>query len=306
MGEKTFIILLIFLSMAVPELLTGSTPFWILLNPIKLGVLLVVYGFPALLYREVVVRYGLHSGRLLLLGLVQGLLVEGLAVNTFYTDSVDKLGDFAVYGRFLGVNWPWALYLTMFHSIFSVYTPVMIAESLVPSVRNRPLIKFTRSRISLILACIAVVVALFQLSRDVYHPDPIYQLTALLIMIGLALAIVKTRSMEVKPVLVLPSNRALIILYPIIFITIEFYIMSKVLPPTLHIIIGIITYYSLYSLITRSSRREEYIISTLLVLGLSINGLLAAVFDKQYHIIPPALIFSALTITLYRKLCRGE
>ncbi len=296
--------MLMFLSFAIPELLTGSTPFWVLANPVSLSVLLVVYGFPALLYREVRLRYGLHGGGLLLLGLCQGLLVEGLAVNTFYSDDVEKLGVFARYGMFFGVNWPWAIYLTLFHSIFSVYVPIMVAESIVTKLGGRSLIGWSRRNLAVLVAGTALVVVLFQFSEDVYHPNPAYQLAALaaLVLVGLASIKAGLRPLPTRAFIRYPSNGVAIALFPIVFITAEFFAASTILPPPLHIFLGAITYYALYNLVSSLDHRRECEVATLMTAGLSVNGLIVAFIDDQYHIIPPALAFLALTAFLYHKL----
>lgn len=304
MGKGLSIVLLMFLSFAIPELLTGSTPFWVLANPVSLSVLLVVYGFPALLYREVRLRYGLQGGGLLLLGLCQGLLVEGLAVNTFYSNDVGKLGVFARYGRFLGVNWPWAIYLTMFHSIFSVYVPIMVAESIVPELWGRSLIGWSRRNLAVLVTGTAFVVVLFQFGEGVYHPNPAYQLAALAVLVLAGAASIRAglRPPPTRALIRYPDNGVAIALFPIVFITAEFFAASTILPPSLHILLGAVTYYAIYNLVSSLDHRRECEEAVLMMAGLSVNGLIVAFIDAQYHIIPPALVFLALTAFLYHRL----
>ena len=131
------LLLLIFLSAGIPELLTGSTPYWQFINPPNLLILLTVYGLPAILYREIMIRWRLGYWELLLLGLIQGVYIEGILVNTFFDPRMSKMGVFSTYGRFFFFYWSWAFYISFFHSIFSVTVPIMLMESIVPETRGK-------------------------------------------------------------------------------------------------------------------------------------------------------------------------
>lgn len=238
------------------------------------------------------------------MGLCQGLLIEGVAVNTFYNDSVGSLDRFAWYGRLFGVNWPWAFYLTMFHSIFSVYVPIMVTESIMPELRGKPLVELSRRNLSIIIGGTASVVILFQFSKDVYHPNPLYQLAAVLALILVGLVSIRIGRRPASPRLKLryPSSKIAIALFPILFVTLEFFTTAIIFPPIINILIGVTTYYALYALITELDHIRECEAAVLMTAGLSINGLLVAVLDRQYHIIPSAIAFLVLTAFLYRRL----
>lgn len=304
-GPKAALITLLIMAPAVPELLTGSTPFWAFLNPLYLGMLMAVYGVPALLYREYVVGHGLPYHRLLLLGLAQGILIEGIAVNTFYTDSVPRLGVFAYYGRVLGINWPWSFYITMFHSLWSVCVPVLLTEAIYPEIHGSPLVQLTGRRTALLAAVTALAVLLFQLSEDTYHPNPLYQLmslTAMLIIIKEAGSSRATGPLSVLKVLVYPGRGYMLVLFPFIFITTEFFILPKVLPPAVHVLIGVLTYYSLYNRLATLGTAESFKAATYLALGLALNGVLLAFLSNEYYIVPSSVLFIVLLVILYKRL----
>lgn len=297
------VLTLLLLSPAIPELLTGSTPFWAFINPINLAVLIVIYGFTTLLLRDYCVIRGYNYEDLLLLGAVMGLLVEGLAVNTFYDNRIEKLGDFATYGRFLDINWNWAVYLVIFHSIWSVVVPVMITESLYPSIRGETLTT-SKQRVVLI-ACIGFVTILFNLSDEVYKPNPLYQLFTLALLV-----IIPTIYDSLKQILhtrfikLIPGFPVrYLILYPVLLIILSFYILSRLLPPLLHIIVGIALYIMLYNTLRKQrTSSETWMFSSRLLLGLCIMGLMVALLDNQYHIIVPAIFFTISTLILSKKL----
>jgi drug/metabolite transporter (DMT)-like permease len=47
------------------------------------------------------------------------------------------LGILAEYGRWLGVNWVWALQLTIYHAVVSIAIPIMLVELLFPAHRHQ-------------------------------------------------------------------------------------------------------------------------------------------------------------------------
>ncbi len=106
----------------IPELLIGSTPLS------RINTLLFqfpYYGFGALVIREIVWRHRLSRAALLLLGLAFGLVTEGLALQSVFNPHFLNL-DIA-FGRAGGVNWPWALYMVGYHSLWSITVPITLA-----------------------------------------------------------------------------------------------------------------------------------------------------------------------------------
>ena len=294
--------MLLILSPAIPELLTGSTPYWLFINPFIMITLIVIYGFPALLYREYIVRNKLPYHKLLFLGLAQGILIEGIAVNTFYSTNTEKLGYFATYGRFYGINWPWAFYLTIFHSIWSVYTPIMLTEALFPQIRKSSLINLNHKKAFVFIALISIVTILFQFDKETYHPNPLYQLMSLiLILIILRIGTIRTPLIKYLPKTSYPKRAVLLVLYPILFILLELFILAQFIPPILHILIGFLTYLLLYNLVSRLKFNDQYLLSIYLTIGLSINGILIALISHRYYIILSSLILSLVALIGYKK-----
>src|SRR5947209_831762 len=64
---------LLFLSPAIAELISGSTPPLLAVQPFALVFLPTLYGISALLIREIIVRRGLNWGNALLLGTAFGI-----------------------------------------------------------------------------------------------------------------------------------------------------------------------------------------------------------------------------------------
>lgn len=136
------VLALLLLAPAIPELLTGSTPVTELAyNP--LGFLLVsfpldilLYGFGALLIREFAVAYRKGWASILLLGAAYGIAEEGFEVHTFFQPSGAPVDALARYGHLFGVNWLWALALTIFHATYSIGLPILLTNLWFPAAKD--------------------------------------------------------------------------------------------------------------------------------------------------------------------------
>ena len=130
------LLLLSLLSPFIGEMVSGSSPPLEYFNPIGFLILWGFYGGGVIIMRELVVKWGGDYNRLMLLGLTYGIIEEGLVVKTFFDPEWVDLGSLAVYGRYLGVNLVWAVWLSIFHSVFSITIPILLIHSLYPNFKN--------------------------------------------------------------------------------------------------------------------------------------------------------------------------
>jgi hypothetical protein len=180
---------------AIPELLSGSSPVTSFFTPLGL-VLIGIYGTGALLVRETARRRGLGWTSILLLGAAYGIIEEGLQVQSFFNEHHWDLGNWAIYSRAWGVNWGWAMSLTIVHAIWSITIPIALTEVLFPTFRTKPWLG-RRSLwaaaivIALDVAGMAVLFA-FMFNKQWGYTVPIiaYLLTILLAAALVALALV--------------------------------------------------------------------------------------------------------------------
>lgn len=135
------VLALLLFAPAIPELLTGSTPIsrlWF--DPfgfaVSFGLDIGLYGTGALLIREFVVNYRRGWASVLALGAAYGIAEEGFAVHTFFERSGTPVGLLGSYGHAFGVNWLWALGLTVFHATYSIALPVLLVGLWFPAVRG--------------------------------------------------------------------------------------------------------------------------------------------------------------------------
>ncbi len=130
-------VVLFFLSPMTAELLTSSAPPAEFFNPFGFIIMAALYGSGAVLARELTVRWQKGWPTLLMLGFAFGIFEEGLLVKSFFDPQWPDLGDLGVYGRWLGVNWVWALNLTLWHSVNSIMVPIMLTGLMFPDRRSQ-------------------------------------------------------------------------------------------------------------------------------------------------------------------------
>jgi hypothetical protein len=125
------VLALLLLAPTIPELLTGSTSVTPLVTDppaflISLLGIIGLYGTGALLIREFVAFFHKGWASVLLLGAAYGIAEEGFAVHTFFETSGPPVGALGSYGHLFGVNWLWALGLTVFHATYSIALPILL------------------------------------------------------------------------------------------------------------------------------------------------------------------------------------
>lgn len=192
-------ILLVALSVTFAELLTGSTPVFSLIDPIAILGLVGLYGSGVLLVREATLRWGKGWPTTFTLGAAYGILEEGIATRTFFNPHA--VGFLGVYGHFLGVNWVWAVGLTLFHALFSIVLPIYFVSAIYPATRVAPFLTSRGVRWTVgILA--ATVLSLFLLiDPSHYRPDPALlaaALAAIALLVGLARVLPSHRSVSIE------------------------------------------------------------------------------------------------------------
>jgi hypothetical protein len=165
------VLALLLFAPAIPELLTGSTPITPLFyNPfaflLSFGFDVALYGTGALLIREFAVAFHKGWASILLAGAAYGIAEEGFAVHTFFEPSGNPVGLLAVYGHAFGVNWLWALGLTVFHATYSISLPILLTQLWFPEAKGVRWLD--RAAVGLVGAIYLLTVVVFDLS--VGHP----------------------------------------------------------------------------------------------------------------------------------------
>lgn len=129
---------LFLLSPVVGELLSGSAPPSEFFTVFGFTVMSLLYGGGAVLARELKIRWKKGVGSLLLIGAAYGIIEEGVMVASFQNPNWMDLGVLGSFGRWMGVNWVWAVELTIYHAIVSITVPVMLVELVYPLRKEQP------------------------------------------------------------------------------------------------------------------------------------------------------------------------
>ena len=110
------------------EILTGSTSIeGILQYPVSFLMGLAFYGFQVTIIADISVRYSLKLGTIYILGLIYGVLEEGISIFTMEATSTHKLWLTAY-----GFNLTWTVYVMMLHAVITVITTLFILNILWP------------------------------------------------------------------------------------------------------------------------------------------------------------------------------
>jgi len=176
------ILFLFLLSPAIGELLSGSSPPLEFFNPLTFLILASLYGSGAILVREYARRWGKGWRSILFLGAAYGIIEEGILVRSFFDPGWVDLGVLGTYGRWLGVNWVWAEWLTIYHAIFSITIPILLVELYYPQHRAQPWLSPKQKRL---FQTIFISVTLFGLVGFPYYaPELAVWLPACLAAVG--------------------------------------------------------------------------------------------------------------------------
>jgi hypothetical protein len=187
-GSRAPVLALAFLSPTIAEFMTGSTSVTTLfydpvLFLIQLAFLLGLYGGGVLLIRELAVARHKGWATILLLGAAYGIAEEGLAVHTFFEVRGPPVGALATYGAAFGVDWLWALAITVFHATYSIALPILIVRLWWPETRAERW--FDAGGAGVIGLAYVGTVAIFALTTG-HGPSP----PLLLLFVALAVALI--------------------------------------------------------------------------------------------------------------------
>jgi hypothetical protein len=186
------LLLLVFSSTVIAEVLSGSTT----LSRIQfLPTQFLLYGSAVILIREVSRR--LNAGWLttILLGLVFGLTLEGLVLQSVFNPSF--LTNDLTFGRSMGTNWVWALYMPPFHALFSICTPIILCEVVFGDDEPRPWASRTVVWVAGIILLFLFVAFHFLFIKLTHFSTGIYSLLILFaVIVVVALIALKARNVK--------------------------------------------------------------------------------------------------------------
>ncbi len=133
MKLKSPAVLLFFLSAIIGEVLSGATgPLTFFTNPIIFIFLTIFYGSGALIIRELSFKWGKGWPTIVTLGVIYAIIEEGILTKVFFDPTRQDLSPLVNYGSLFGVNWNFALFLVIYHSVVSISVPIILTKLIFP------------------------------------------------------------------------------------------------------------------------------------------------------------------------------
>ena len=181
------ILALLLITPVLTELLSNNMPPQVFFNPVVFLLLTtVVYGFPVLLLREFACRNRLGISGLLCLGLVYGIINEGIFAKTFYLTVNVPINTFDHYGYIAGISIPWAITVSVWHSLHALWCPIIATYYFFPAHREQRWL--TRANVWwLAVPTVAVNMLVFFSHNQAHAPGQVPHLVLMLIGMGLLL-----------------------------------------------------------------------------------------------------------------------
>jgi len=117
--------------------LRATAPIFVLifLSPVLTELLMGVYGFAALIIREVTRRLHRGWGTILLLGIAYAIAGECVILQTSLTPQFFPLAS-SSYGWAFGVQWVYLVAMLWYESVYAIVLPIYLTELLFPDRRD--------------------------------------------------------------------------------------------------------------------------------------------------------------------------
>ena len=120
----------------VESLTTATPPHKWISDPWSIFVTFMFYGLMLLVIEDLVSRYSLDYRKLFLIGLIYGILEEGFLA---LTNELPNQG-FVGFGRYYGLNVPWAIITSEIHAIYTVVLTFIIVDLIIPREKMGPVL----------------------------------------------------------------------------------------------------------------------------------------------------------------------
>ncbi|WP_457557893.1 hypothetical protein [Candidatus Harpocratesius sp.] len=169
------------------EAVSMTTPLFKMILPWILIPLICLYGIGLLIIHEIRVSKNLSTLSVIILGAIYGILEEGLSLRSFFNPDfgIDPLN---VYGRVWGINLVWAISVTIYHVVMSIWVPLTILDIFFPEYRDRPIIESKKWKIIVVILYFLSLIMFYLINK--YNPPLIpYLLTVLLTVVLFIIAL---------------------------------------------------------------------------------------------------------------------
>jgi hypothetical protein len=306
------VVLLLILTPGIPEYLSSSSPInAIILNPFmflfQILANLGLYGTGVLLIYEAKVRWKKGWATVLLLGAAYGILEEGVALSTLYDPKANPVGDFGVYGHWVGVNWIWSAGIVPFHALWSISLPILLLGLALPETVGKSLLSRRKIEIVAGILSVDVVVLMAFVSRasGYWMGTPILVLSLVLIgVLVFAAHRVPADALAAKPAVRGASSKVLAFLgisfFPVVLLT-ENIPRATGVPAALDFLLVLLVQALFLVYVVRSAgiggnRKGLLSISLGLIIPIAVFGVIAEIA------LPMTLLADAALVLFFRRL----
>ena len=186
-------VLLAFLAPLIAEFLLGDFTIR------KLGLLVVfvpLYGCAALLIREIVRRSGRGWPGMLLLAVAFAVVEEAFLTQSLFNPNYvgQRLLDYG-YIPVLGTSLNWSLFVISIHVVWSIATPILIAEGVAAERRTEPWLK----RLGLTIAAFLFVLGCAATASFSWRSSPFVATPAQFLVAGVLAVLLIVAAFAIKP-----------------------------------------------------------------------------------------------------------
>jgi len=304
--------LLLALTPGIPEYLSSSSPInAIVLNPFmflfQLLANLGLYGSGVLLIYEAKVRWKKGWATVLLLGAAYGILEEGVALSTLFDPKANPVGDFGIYGHWVGVNWIWSAGIVPFHALWSISLPILLLGLALPETIGKSLLSKRKIEIVAMILLIDVLVLMAFVSRASGYWMGLSILVLSLVFVGaliFAARRVPAGALAAKPVIHGASNKVLAIVgvsfFPVVLLT-ENIPRASGVPWALDLVLVLLVQALFLVYVVRSAgisenRKGLLSLALGLILPIAVFGVIAEIA------LPMTLLANAAMVLFFRRL----
>lgn len=190
---------LVLLSPIIAEVLSGSTRLSFIFALVPE---IMLWGCGALLIRETARRRGLGWTSLLLMGCALSIAEEFVIQQTSLA-PLPWLHTGHIYGRALGVNWLFFLFMLVYESVWVVLVPVALTELMFDKRRREPWVRWpglVAAALVFILGSFVAWYAWIKRARPMVFHAPFYQPPPVTILIGvLAMVLLVAAALHLRP-----------------------------------------------------------------------------------------------------------
>jgi hypothetical protein len=179
------VLALLLITPVLTELLTGNTPAPVFFQPRTFFFLMVFYGIPAVLARELHVRWKLSLPGLFVLGLAYGIFNEGVLAKTLLMDVHVPIDAFD-HHAWLGINFPWVALIVPWHAWHAIVFPIALVSWWFPDRAHTP----SLSRLA--FAVLAVIVSFLGITAYLGNKQHVTSPVYLVIFISAMAALIAT------------------------------------------------------------------------------------------------------------------